>query len=67
MHWTSVKFKKPETTKMISWFIVNTAKGVGVTTYSPLDGFSTTVFIDNSEYHGIEVTHWIPLPAPPAE
>lgn len=67
MHWTSVKFKKPETTKMVSWFIVNTAKGVGVATYSPLDGFSTTVLIDNHEYHDIEVTHWIPLPAAPVE
>ncbi|WP_425559548.1 DUF551 domain-containing protein [Kosakonia radicincitans] len=65
MLWTSVKFKKPETTKMTSWFIVNTVKGVGVTTYSPLDGFSTIVFIDNTEHHGLEVTHWMPLPPPP--
>ncbi|HHG7190782.1 TPA: DUF551 domain-containing protein, partial [Klebsiella pneumoniae] len=65
MLWTSVKFKMPETTKMTSWFIVNTAKGVGVTTYSPLNGFSKTVFIDNETHHDLEVTHWMPLPHPP--
>ncbi|WP_410779854.1 DUF551 domain-containing protein [Klebsiella grimontii] len=65
MLWTSVKFKMPETTKMTSWFIVNTAKGVGVTTYSPLNGFSKTVFIDNETHQDLEVTHWMPLPHPP--
>lgn len=67
MNWTSVKFKLPETTKMISWFIVNTEKGVGVTTFTPLEGFSSTVLIDNSQHQGIAVTHWMPLPPPPAE
>ncbi|WP_420913871.1 DUF551 domain-containing protein [Klebsiella grimontii] len=50
---------------MTSWFIVNTAKGVGVTTYSPLNGFSKTVFIDNETHQDLEVTHWMPLPHPP--
>lgn len=65
MDWNLAKDSKPETTKQISWFIVNTPKGVGIASYTPGEGFSDTVLIDNSQYHGIEITHWMSLPSAP--
>ena len=66
MQWTSVKFKLPQTTKQVSWYIVNTNKGVGFTEFNPLTGFSNVVIIDNSQHFGIDITHWMPLPPPPS-
>jgi hypothetical protein len=35
MQWTSVKFKLPQPTKQVSWYIVNTDKGVGFAEFNP--------------------------------
>lgn len=64
MDWHSLATSKPETTKQISWFIVNTTKGVGVASYTPGEGFTGPVFIDNSQYY-VEITHWMYLPKAP--
>lgn len=65
MQWTSVKFKLPQPTKQVSWYIVNTDKGVGFAEFNPLTGFGNIVIIDNSQYFNLEITHWMPLPPPP--
>lgn len=65
MQWVSIKSGLPQTTKQISWYIVNTSKGVGVTEYNPTTGFSNVVIVDNAQYSGIEITHWMALPPPP--
>ncbi|MDQ2573055.1 DUF551 domain-containing protein [Klebsiella pneumoniae] len=66
MQWTSVKFKLPQPTKQVSWYIVNTDKGVGFAEFNPLTGFGNIVIIDNSQYFNLEITHWMPLPPPPS-
>ncbi|MGK8935292.1 DUF551 domain-containing protein [Pluralibacter gergoviae] len=66
MHWVSVNESLPVTKKPESLFIVNTAKGVSVTKYSPVEGFNKSIDIDGTSYHGVEVTHWMQLPQPPA-
>lgn len=43
MQWTSVKFKLPQPTKQVSWYIVNTDKGVGFAEFNPLTGFGNIV------------------------
>ncbi|HDV8371019.1 TPA: DUF551 domain-containing protein [Raoultella ornithinolytica] len=65
MRWISTSESMPKTTKPISWYIVNTEKGVGFTEYNPLYGFNKVVFIDNSQYTNIDITHWMELPSPP--
>ena len=66
MHWTSVKFGLPQTAKQVSWYIVNTSKGVGFAEFSLFTGFRGNVIIDNTQHFGIEITHWMPLPQPPS-
>jgi hypothetical protein len=61
MQWTSVKFKLPQPTKQVSWYIVNTDKGVGFAEFN-FTGFGNIVIIDNSQYFNLEITHWMPLP-----
>lgn len=65
MYWNLLKTSQPQTTKQMSWFIVNTPKGVGVASYTAGFGFDGPVFIDNSQHHGIEITHWMYLPDAP--
>lgn len=65
MRWNSLSEGFPKTTKQISWYIVNTAKGVGFAEYNSIHGFSNVVSIDNSQYINIEITHWMALPPPP--
>jgi hypothetical protein len=56
MQWTSVKFKLPQPTKQVSWYIVNTDKGVGFAEFN-FTGFGNIVIIDNSQYFNLEITH----------
>ncbi|EOZ3049176.1 DUF551 domain-containing protein [Enterobacter roggenkampii] len=65
MQWTPIEAGQPKTTKPISWYIVNTEKGVGFTEYSPMYGFNGVVLIDNKQFSGIKITHWMELPPPP--
>ncbi|WP_110877025.1 DUF551 domain-containing protein [Franconibacter helveticus] len=66
MQWISVKQSLPEASERILSFIVNTTEGVGIARYTPEGGFCDPILIGGFSHYGLSVTHWMPMPSPPA-
>jgi hypothetical protein len=67
MKWISIKERKPKATSQFERFLVATNHGVGVAVFDNLNGFSELILSGGLQHVNFYVTHWMPLPQPPAE
>lgn len=67
MKWMAVTESMPQPNSQFYMVIVNTEHGVGFSHYDRIHGFRGLTLSGGTQYSSFTVTHWMPLPASPAE